>query len=61
MMMKAFKPRYMLSAYLTLCFVFSVAAMNTHGTTSVALAILVFCFESVRQLSSPLETSVECV
>ncbi|RWQ99260.1 glucose galactose transporter [Paecilomyces variotii] len=46
MMMKAFKPRYMLAVYLFLCFVFSVAAMNTSGTTSIALFILVFCFES---------------
>lgn len=50
-MMKAFKPRYMLTAYLVLCFIFSVAAMNTRGTTSVALAILVFCFESVSPLN----------
>ncbi|KAL4965478.1 major facilitator superfamily domain-containing protein [Aspergillus stella-maris] len=46
MMMKAFKPRYMLAAYLGLCIVFSIAAMNTSGAASVALAILVFCFES---------------
>ncbi|KAL2008026.1 hypothetical protein VTN00DRAFT_8008 [Thermoascus crustaceus] len=46
MMMKAFKPRYMLGAYLFLCFVFSVAAMNTSGATSITLLILVFCFES---------------
>lgn len=49
MMMKAFKPRYMLVAYLFMCFVFSVAAMNTSGTTSIALLILVFCFESVSK------------
>lgn len=52
MMMKAFKPRYMLGAYLFLCFVFSVAAMNTSGTTSIALLILVFCFESVSEASA---------
>ncbi|KAL4998635.1 major facilitator superfamily domain-containing protein [Aspergillus recurvatus] len=46
MMMRAFKPRYMLTAYLALCVVFSIAAMNTHGATSVGLCILVFCFES---------------
>ncbi|KAL2815125.1 major facilitator superfamily domain-containing protein [Aspergillus granulosus] len=46
MMMKAFKPRYMLTAYLTACAIFSIAAMNTRGSTSVALAILMFCFES---------------
>ncbi|KAK4042958.1 L-fucose permease [Parachaetomium inaequale] len=42
----AFKPRYMLAVYLGLCFVFIVAAMTTTGTTSVALLILVLCFES---------------
>lgn len=47
-MMKFFKPRYMLTVYLTLCFVFSVAAMTTAGTISVAMVILVLCFESVR-------------
>jgi MFS transporter, FHS family, L-fucose permease len=47
MMFKFFKPRYMLAAYLFLCFVFAVAAMNTTGTTSIALCILIFCFESV--------------
>jgi MFS transporter, FHS family, L-fucose permease len=46
MMIKAFKPRYMLATYLFLCFVFAVAAMNTTGITSIALLILVFCFES---------------
>ncbi|KAK2776508.1 hypothetical protein FQN53_002679 [Emmonsiellopsis sp. PD_33] len=46
MMLKPFKPRYMLGAYLFLCFVFSVAAMNTRGTTSIAMLLLVFCFES---------------
>jgi MFS transporter, FHS family, L-fucose permease len=51
MMVKAFKPRYMLTVYLILCFVFSVAAMNTHGTTSVAMIILVLCFESVSARS----------
>jgi FHS family L-fucose permease-like MFS transporter len=46
MMIPAVKPRYMLATYLGLCFVFAVAAMNTSGTTSIALLILVFCFES---------------
>ena len=45
-MMEAFKPRYMLATYLFMCFVFSVAAMNTHGNTSIAMLILVPCFES---------------
>jgi FHS family L-fucose permease-like MFS transporter len=47
MMMKDFKPRYMLTVYLTLCVVFSVAAIATKGFTSVAMIILVLCFESV--------------
>ncbi|KAK4192268.1 Glucose/galactose transporter [Podospora australis] len=42
----AFKPRYMLAVYLGLCFVFVVAAMNTAGTASVAMLMLVLCFES---------------
>ncbi|KAK0725317.1 major facilitator superfamily domain-containing protein [Lasiosphaeris hirsuta] len=42
----AFKPRYLLTAYLALCFVFIVAAMNTGGTTSIAMLCLVLCFES---------------
>ncbi|KAK4463292.1 Glucose/galactose transporter [Cladorrhinum samala] len=42
----AFKPRYMLAVYLGLCFVFAVAAMNTTGTTSIAMLMLVLCFES---------------
>ncbi|OJJ61743.1 hypothetical protein ASPSYDRAFT_145428 [Aspergillus sydowii CBS 593.65] len=46
MMMKAFKPRYMLTVYLGLCVVFAIAAMKTTGAASVALCILVFCFES---------------
>ncbi|KAJ6143474.1 Major facilitator superfamily domain general substrate transporter [Penicillium samsonianum] len=46
MMMKAFKPRYMLTVYLILCCVFSIAAMTTKGYTSVAMIILVLCFES---------------
>ncbi|KAJ5382652.1 hypothetical protein N7517_000563 [Penicillium concentricum] len=46
MLIKAFKPRYMLTVYLILCVVFSVAAMTTKGFTSVAMIILVLCFES---------------
>ncbi|KAK4160098.1 Glucose/galactose transporter [Cladorrhinum sp. PSN259] len=42
----AFKPRYMLAVYLALCFVFSVAAMNTKGTASIVMLMLVLCFES---------------
>jgi FHS family L-fucose permease-like MFS transporter len=47
MMMPAFKPRYMLTVFLALCFVFTVAAMTTHGPSSIAMLILVLCFESV--------------
>lgn len=42
----AVKPRYMLALYLSLCFVFAVAAMNTGGTASIAMLMLVLCFES---------------
>lgn len=41
-----FKPRYMLATYLGLCFVFVVAAITTKGNTSIAMLILVLCFES---------------
>ncbi len=41
-----FKPRYMLAVYLGLCFVFIIAAMNTAGTASIAMLMLVLCFES---------------
>ena len=37
----------MATIYLGLCFVFIVAAMNTAGTTSIAMLILVLCFESL--------------
>lgn len=47
MMLKPFKPRIMLFVFLVLCFIFSVVAMTTHGTVSVAMIILVLCFESV--------------
>lgn len=42
------KPRYILATYLGLCFIFGVAATTTSGPTSVAMLILVLCFESVR-------------
>jgi hypothetical protein len=48
MTIPAFKPRYMLAAYLGLCFIFGLAATTTKGHTSVAMLILVLCFESVR-------------
>jgi MFS transporter, FHS family, L-fucose permease len=50
MMFKPFKPRYMLFVYLLGCIIFSIACMNTSGTTSIALLIIVFCFESVSTL-----------
>ena len=46
MMIPAVKPRYMLALYLGMCFIFSIAAMTTKGTTSIGLLIMVFCFES---------------
>jgi MFS transporter, FHS family, L-fucose permease len=46
MVLPAVKPRYMLATYFRLCFVFAIAAMNTHGITSIALAVMIFCFES---------------
>jgi FHS family L-fucose permease-like MFS transporter len=46
MMVPAVKPRYMLATYLGMCFVFSVAASTTTGTTSLGLLIMVFVFES---------------
>jgi FHS family L-fucose permease-like MFS transporter len=49
---QAFKPRYILAVYLGLCFVFGLCATLTHGHTSVAMLILVLCFESVS-LSPP--------
>lgn len=45
-----FKPRFMLGVYLGLCFIFCLAATTTTGKASVAMLILVLCFESV---SSP--------
>ena len=47
MTMRQFKPRFILAVYLLLCFIFSLAAVLTTGKTSVALLILVLCFESV--------------
>jgi FHS family L-fucose permease-like MFS transporter len=46
MTIPAVKPRYILATYLGLCFVFGLAATLTHGATSVAMLILVLCFES---------------
>jgi FHS family L-fucose permease-like MFS transporter len=46
MMIPAFKPRYILGLYLGLCFIFIVAAITTTGSASIAMLILVLCFES---------------
>ena len=48
LMIRSIKPRILLLVYLVMCFVFAVAAMNTNGPTSIGLAIMIFCFESVR-------------
>jgi FHS family L-fucose permease-like MFS transporter len=45
----AIKPRYLLATYLGLCFVFALAATTSHGKASVAMLILLLCFESVWQ------------
>ncbi|OBT54479.1 hypothetical protein VE04_04348 [Pseudogymnoascus sp. 24MN13] len=41
-----FRPRFMLAAYLGLCAVLSIAAMNTQGDAGIALFIMIFVFES---------------
>lgn len=46
LMVKGIKPRYLLAVYLGACFVFAVAASQTHGDTSIAMLVLVLCFES---------------
>jgi FHS family L-fucose permease-like MFS transporter len=46
MMSPFVKPRLILLAFLALCFVFSIAAMNTSGTASIGLLMTVFAFES---------------
>lgn len=46
MTIPAVRPRCVLAVYLGLCFVFVTAAMNTAGTVSIAMLILVLCFES---------------
>lgn len=52
MMMKAFKPMYMLTEYLILCRVFSLVAMTTNGCTLVAMIILVLCFEWASNMAN---------
>jgi len=47
LMMSPFvKPRLILLAFLALCFVFAIAAMNTSGVLSIGLLMTVFAFES---------------
>jgi FHS family L-fucose permease-like MFS transporter len=46
MVIPAFKPRYMLLVYLSMCMVFSIICIVTKGTASVAMLIMVFAFES---------------
>ncbi|KAL3440919.1 major facilitator superfamily domain-containing protein [Aspergillus insuetus] len=46
MVIPAFKPRYMLLVYLSMCIVFSIICIVTKGTASVAMLIMVFVFES---------------
>ena len=43
MMIPAVKPRYMLATYLGMCFLFSVAAMNTHGKLLSLLIVDMVC------------------
>ncbi|GAB7352565.1 hypothetical protein MBLNU459_g2949t1 [Dothideomycetes sp. NU459] len=47
MTMPFFKPRFMIGIYLGLCFVFALCATVTTGKASVAMLILVLCFESM--------------
>lgn len=46
MMSSVVKPRLILITFLGGSFVFAIAAMNTTGTASVALLMMVFAFES---------------
>ena len=46
MTIKSIKPRYVLALYLGMCFVFALAASQTKGNSSIALLILVLCWES---------------
>lgn len=59
MTLRPLKPRYILAVYLGLCFVFGLAATLSKGHTSVALLILVLCFESVSQPSIHLGPQAE--
>lgn len=46
MMSPVVKPRYILITCLGCCFVFTIAAMNTTGSTSIGLLMIVLAFES---------------
>jgi FHS family L-fucose permease-like MFS transporter len=46
MTIKAIKPRFVLAAYLFLCFIFVIAASQSTGNASIAMLCLVLCFES---------------
>ena len=46
MTIRAIKPRYVLATYLCMCFVFVLAASQSHGDASIALLCLVLCWES---------------
>ncbi|CAN8104947.1 unnamed protein product [Discula destructiva] len=46
LMIPAVRPRYVLAAYLFLCFVFVIAAITTTGHASIAMLIMVLFWES---------------
>lgn len=46
MTIPAIKPRYVLATYLGMCFVFVIAASQSHGDASIAMLCLVLCWES---------------
>lgn len=52
---------YKKAFYLCLCFIFALAVTLTTGHKSVALLILVLCFESVRLLLSPFFSNSICI
>lgn len=45
-MARPVRPRHALAVMLAACFVFAVAAVTTRGSVSIAMLILVLCFES---------------
>jgi FHS family L-fucose permease-like MFS transporter len=46
MAIKTIKPRYVLAIYLFMCFIFVLAASQSHGDASITLLCLVLCWES---------------